>query len=151
MDKSRLIEAKRKNEIIHMCKEWNSNGIEISLEDFYDLQGTLLLQENIISRLDEFDIEKKYLVCANNESIKEFMKHISERICEQMSYVFFEANATKIGAIKLSGDTILNNIDYVISNSELLHGGCSIFICSCGLENGICLWRGEYDIRIYLW
>ena len=44
-----------------------------------------------------------------------------------------------------------NNIEYVISKSEFLNGGCSIFICSCGLENGVCLWRGEYDSRVYFW
>ncbi len=48
-------------------------------------------------------------------------------------------------------DIISNNIEYIISKSELLNGGCSIFICSCGLENGVCLWRGEYDSRVYCW
>lgn len=59
------------------------------------------------------------------------------------------ANATKLGALKLQGNIISNNIEYVISKSEFLNGGCSIFICSCGLENGVCLWRGEYDSRVY--
>lgn len=51
----------------------------------------------------------------------------------------------------MRGNIIFNNFEYVINKSELLNGGCSIFICSFGLENGVCLWRGEHDSRIYCW
>ena len=130
MDKARLDEVKRRNKILQACKEWENNGIKISINDFYDLHTTLQLQEKIIAKLGIF--KKKV-------------------ICKSMKYAFFVANATKLGALKLQGNIISNNIEYVISKSEFLNGGCSIFICSCGLENGVCLWRGEYDSRVYFW
>lgn len=151
MDKTRLNEVKRRNEILYICKEWWNRGIEITIEDFYDLQTTLQLQDDIIAKLDELDTQKKYILCDYNEGTKDFINHASEVICQSMNYTFFEANATKVGAINLSGNIILNNIEYIISKSELFYGGCSIFICSSDLDNGVCLWRGEYDSRVYFW
>ena len=34
MDKTRLVEAKRRNGILQICKEWRNNGIEIAIDDF---------------------------------------------------------------------------------------------------------------------
>ena len=49
MDKTRLVEAKRRNGILQICKEWRNNGIEIAIDDFYDIHTTLHLQEKIIA------------------------------------------------------------------------------------------------------
>ena len=49
MDKARLDEVKRRNKILQACKEWENNGIKISINDFYDLHTTLQLQEKIIA------------------------------------------------------------------------------------------------------
>ena len=151
MDKTRLVEAKRRNGILQICKEWRNNGIEIAIDDFYDIHTTLQLQEKIIAKLDDLDTQKKYIVCKKTYEIEDFLNYTSKVICKSINYVFFVENSTKFGAIKLQGDIISNNIEYIISKSELLNGGCSIFICSCGLENGVCLWRGEYDSRVYCW
>ena len=151
MDKARLDEVKRRNKILQACKEWENNVIKISINDFYDLHTTLQLQEKIIAKLDELDSQKKYIICKNKEEIEDFLNYTNKVICKSMKYAFFVANATKLGALKLQGNIISNNIEYVISKSEFLNGGCSIFICSCGLENGVCLWRGEYDSRVYFW
>lgn len=95
-------------------------------------------------------ILRKSILFVKTYEIEDFLNYTSKVICKSMKYVFVE-NSTKFGAIKLQGDIISNNIEYIISKSELLNGGCSIFICSCGLENGVCLWRGEYDSRVYCW
>lgn len=34
MDKARLDEVKRRNKILQACKEWENNGIKISINDF---------------------------------------------------------------------------------------------------------------------
>ena len=60
MDKTRLVEAKRRNGILQICKEWRNNGIEIAIDDFYDIHATLQLQEKIIAKLDDLDTQKKY-------------------------------------------------------------------------------------------
>ena len=134
MDKARLDEVKRRNKILQACKEWENNGIKISINDFYDLHTTLQLQEKIIAKLDELDSQKKYIICKNKEEIEDFLNYTNKVICKSMKYAFFVANATKLGALKLQGNIISNNIEYVISKSEFLNGGCSIFICSCGLK-----------------
>ena len=151
MDKTRLVEAKRRNEILQNCKEWGNNGIEISLEDFYDIHTTFQLQEDIVAKLDDFDSQKKSIICKHEDAIVMYANYVSKVISKPIEYVFFVANSTKIGALKLKGNIITNNLEYVISKSELFNGGCSIFICSYGLENGVCLWRGEYDSKIYFW
>ena len=69
MDKTILDEVKRKNKILQVCKEWVNNGIEISINDFYDIPTTLQLQEKIIAKLDELDTKKKYIICKNREEI----------------------------------------------------------------------------------
>ena len=151
MDKAKLEEVKRRNQKLQTCKEWENNGIKISVDDFYDLHTTFQLQEEIIAKLDKLDNQKKYIICKNKEELEEFLNYASKVICKSMKYVFFAANSTMLGALKLQGNVISGNIEYVISKSEFLNGGCSIFICSCDLENGVCLWRGEYDSKVYFW
>ena len=80
MDKARLIEAKRRNGILQICKEWENNGIEISFDDFYDLHTTFRLQEEIIAKLDDLDVQKKYIICKNTEEIEDFLKYTSKVI-----------------------------------------------------------------------
>lgn len=151
MDKAKLVEAKRRNGIIQKCKEWENNGIKISLEDFYDIHTTFRLQEDILAKLDEVDLQKKSIICRHEDAIVMFTNYASKLISKSIEYVFFEANSTELGALKLQGNIISNNLGYVISKSEFFDDGCSIFICTEGLENGVCLWRGEYDSRIYCW
>ena len=120
MDKARLDEVKRRNKILQACKEWENNGIKISINDFYDLHTTLQLQEKIIAKLDELDSQKKYIICKNKEEIEDFLNYTNKVICKSMKYAFFVANATKLGALKLQGNIISNNIEYVISKSEFV-------------------------------
>ena len=75
MDKARLDEVKRRNKILQACKEWENNGIKISINDFYDLHTTLQLQEKIIAKLDELDSQKKYIICKNKEEIEDFLNY----------------------------------------------------------------------------
>lgn len=110
MDKARLDEVKRRNKILQACKEWENNGIKISINDFYDLHTTLQLQEKIIAKLDELDSQKKYIICKNKEEIEDFLNYTNKVICKSMKYAFFVANATKLGALKLQGNIISNNI-----------------------------------------
>ena len=120
MDKARLDEVKRRNKILQACKEWENNGIKISINDFYDLHTTLQLQEKKIAKLDELDSQKKYIICKNKEEIEDFLNYTNKVICKSMKYAFFVANATKLGALKLQGNIISNNIEYVISKSEFV-------------------------------
>ncbi len=150
-NKTRMLELKRKNAITNMCKEWGEHSIDISIDDYLELHQTLQLQEYIITELDELDKKNKSIVCSESDSISEFITYLNKYICKECEYVFFEAEATKIGALRLKGKEILEKSDFIIQKSEVFNGGCSIFFCSNSMEKGICLWRGEYDNRIYIW
>lgn len=136
----------------NLCSGWTwcSNGIckEFKNNRYLYIQ---FLWYTIIAKLDDLDVQKKYIICKNTEEIEDFLKYTGKVICKSKEYVLFIENSTKLGALKLQGNIISDNIEYVISKSEFLNGGCSIFICSCSLENGVCLWRGEYDSRVYIW
>lgn len=150
-NKERILELKRKNAITNMCKEWREHSIDISIDDYLDVHQTLQLQEYIITELDELDKNNKSILCNESDIISEFIKYLNMNIRKECKYIFFEAGATKIGALQLKGEEILEKRDFIIQKSEIFNGGCSIFFCSNSMENGICLWRGEHDNRIYIW
>ena len=102
MDKTRLFEAKRRNGILQICKEWRNNGIEIAIDDFYDIHTTLQLQEKIIAKLDDLDTQKKYIVCKKTYEIEDFLNYTSKVICKSMKYVFFCGKLNKVWSNKIT-------------------------------------------------
>lgn len=150
-NKTRMLEIKRKNAITNMCKEWSEHNIDISIDNYLGVHQTLQLQEYIITKLDELDKNNKSILCSESDIISEFAKYLDKYIHKEREYIFFEAGSTKIGALQLKGEKIVKKRDFIIQKSEVFNGGCSIFFCSNNVDNGICLWRGEYDGRIYIW
>ncbi|MDD6487777.1 MAG: hypothetical protein PUF61_12630 [Spirochaetales bacterium] len=149
MDRTKLIEAQIRNTRLRFCKKWCDNGIEISIDDFLDPK--IIGEAYVFSLIDTFNTQKKGIVCPLNSGLEEFKEQINKNIHKDMEYLFFEEKSSEIGAIKISGNVILNNIDFVIKESGLYHGWNDIFICSSDLKKGVCLWRSEYDTRIYVW
>ena len=149
MDRAKLLEAQMRNKRLRFCKEWCNNGIEISMNDFLDPK--MIGEGYVLSLIDNFDAQKKGIVCSLDSGLEEFKGQVNKNIYKDEEYVFFEENSSEIGAIKLSGTIILNNIEFIIENSGLNHGWSDIFICSPDFEKGVCLWRSEYDTRIYVW
>lgn len=146
----RLQELKRKKAIANLCRDWNEHGIGISPADFLEVRQTLQFQEHIAARLDESDQKNESILCSG-DMISGFADYLLQNIRKEQEYIFFEAEATRIGALRLKGGTILEKRDFMIQRSEIIHGGCSIFFCSTDMESGVCLWRGEYDCRVYVW
>ena len=58
-------------------------------------------------------------------------------------------NATYLSYPK--GKTIIEKYQFIIRESEIYNKGCSIFFCSLNADQGVCLWKGEYDSRFYVW
>ncbi len=151
--KKRIQELKRKNEIINLCREWMNNDITISMNNFLETQQTLHIQSKILDKLDEMDSDNTSIICQKQEIdiISVFTKEIINNIDNSKEYVFFVRGATKIGAIVLSGNIIVEKCEFIIKESEFFNNGCSIFFSFLNVESGICLWKGEYDNRIYVW
>lgn len=151
--KDRITELKRKNRNYLICKAWNEKGINISLESFLDLNETLYIQKEIINKLDEMDEHKESVVNVKDRerTIIKYKEELKRCINKKGEYIFFINESTIYGAVILTGKTILDNIDYIISESELMNNSCCILCCSNDIKNGICVWAGEYDDRIYAW
>lgn len=151
--KERIEELKRKNRNCLICKAWKEKGINISLDDFLDLNETLNTQKRIIKKLDEMDEHKKSdaNVKDKEQTIKKYKEELKRCININEEYIFYIKESTRYGAVILAGKAILDNIDYIISESELLNDSCSIFCCTKNVKTGICVWSGEYDDRIYVW
>lgn len=146
-----MIELKRKNIIANMSKEWKEQSIDIEIKDFLEVQKTLQLQDNILKKLEEMDEKNTYIISQEDDFLEEFTQILLSKIKEEQIYVFFVGEANEIGALLLKGDVILEKCSYIIKKSELFNMGCSIFFCHINMESGICLWKGEYDNRIYIW
>ena len=97
------------------------------------------------------DANNTCIICQENDFLAEFTQILLSKINEEQIYAFFVGEANEIGALLLKGDVILEKYSYIIKKSELFNMGCSIFFCCINMESGICLWRGEYDNRIYIW
>lgn len=151
--KERIKELKRKNRNCSICKEWKEKGISISSNDFLDLNETLYIQKRIIDKLDEMDEYKESVINVKDkeQTIKKYKEELKRCIKIKEEYLFYIKESTIYGAVILAGKTILDNIDYIISESELLNDSCCIFCCTKNVKAGICVWSGEYDDRIYVW
>ena len=154
MDNKKRIQAlKRKNQITNLCKEWMNFDVVITMENFLEIEETLLLQGKILRKLDEMDSNKTSIIYQGNEKdlISAFEEMLINNVNNDEKYVFFVKGVTKIGGLILSGKIIIEKYQFIIKESEIFNNGCNIFFCSLNGENGVCLWKGEYDIRIYVW
>lgn len=152
-NKKRIEELKRKNKITNLCKIWIDKDILISILDFLEIQETLYLQRKILDKLEKMDIDNQSMVYSEQETniISIFTEKLINNIDNNKKYVFFIKGVNKIGGLVLSGKIIKENAGFIIGKSEIFDRGCNIFFSSLNAENGICLWEGEYDSRIYVW
>ena len=148
--KKKIVELKRKNLVNNICKEWFRAGIDIKLDDFISLKKTMEYQLEIIQRLDSMDSGGNYSLCAENCEEK-MVFHLKKFVNQDINYIFFEKEATKCGAIALRGKLITDNAKELLKKSEFNDKGCCFFLCSEDKSQGFCIWRNEYDIRLYLW
>ncbi len=151
--KKRIQELKRKNEITNLCRVWMNNDISISMDNFLGTQETLHLQKRILDKLDEMDSDNTSIIYQEPEIniISAFTEELINNIDNNKKYVFFVRGVTKIGGLVLRGNIIVEKSEFIIKESEIFNNGCSIFFSSLNAESGICLWKGEYDNRIYVW
>ena len=152
-NKKRIQELKRKNQITNLCKQWKDFDVLITMDNFFEIEETLLLQSKILRKLDEMDSNNTSIIYQGNEKdmISAFEEILINNIKNDEKYIFFVKGATKIGELILSGKIIIEKYQFIIKESEVFNNGCSIFFCSLNAKSGVCLWKGEYDNRIYVW
>ena len=151
--KKRIQELKRKNEITNLCGVWRNNDITISMDNFLKIQETIHLQSKILNKLDKMDSDNTSIIYQEQEIniISAFTEELINNIDNNKKYAFFVRGATEIGGLVLSGNIIIEKSEFIIKESEIFNNGCSIFFSSLNAESGVCLWKGEYENRIYVW
>jgi hypothetical protein len=126
---------------------------EIVVSDFISLEDSRILQSKVFGLMENMDKERKSLTipldssCQEifNENMDIFEKHMNQKI------VFFHRQAMDIGAIEINTCSVMDNMDYIISESEMYRYGCRILLVNKDIKYGFCLWRGEYEYRLYKW
>lgn len=156
MDRHKRIEVLRIKLLRRqLCQKWSFQGIIINDKNFISVEKTLCLQKKIINKMENMSsyvINKPYSTYNYDIGIKRiFTKYLNEYIKVGQQYVFYEKNATRIGAMILTGKVILNNEEFVYNESEYSDDCCALLIFSENLKNGCCLWETEYSFDIYKW
>lgn len=123
------------------------------MDNFLKIQETIHLQSKILNKLDKMDSDNTSIIYQEQEIniISAFTEELINNIDNNKEYAFFVRGATEIGGLVLSGNIIIEKSEFIIKESEIFNNGCSIFFSSLNAESGVCLWRGEYDNRIYVW
>lgn len=126
---------------------------DITLDSFISLNETKKLQEDVFSIMSDMDEKKECLIIPLDISYYEILDSNKEnwRIKTENNIVFFHRDALDIGAIELNIRTVFDNIKYIVSESEMGDYGCRILLVSRDLKYGMCLWRGEHDMKLYKW
>lgn len=151
VDQEKLLELKRRNRRMHMCKRWHEIGKSLTLDDFIDIHQTYNLFAKIHDHLYEMDINRKSFACSTEVAISEYCKYLRDYLKKEEDYVFFERESSELGALLLTGKRILEDVNFYIQESEMHSKSYIIIICSIDLTSGLCLWTGEYDTKIYVW
>lgn len=151
--KERQLNLQIKNSRKLLYKKINTFLDDIKLDDFISLNDTKILQGKVFSVMADMDAKNDFLrapLDVSYEKILEDNKQFFEQKAED-KIVFFHHDALDIGAIELNFRTVLNNISYIVTESEMGVRGCRILLVSKDVKYGLCLWRGEYEIKLYKW
>lgn len=151
--KEKIKHLQIKNHRRILCEKMKQHIEEIEIDDFISIDRTIQLQNEILQYLDEMDKRESSL----KESISNFYVDVFKRHCDIFSdkynqkVVFFHSQAVEIGAVNISVESVMKNMDYILSISEMHEQGCSVFVVSSDMKFGLCLWKDEYDFTIYKW
>lgn len=136
-----------------LLREMQKHINEIELDDFLSLDKTKELQTEVYIIMDKLESTKSSVIRPLDtnyvdwyiDNIHSFSKYRDVKI------VFFHEQAMDIGAVEIQINVVLNNINYIVSESEIAENGCRIILVSKNLQFGLCLWKSEYDFQLYKW
>lgn len=136
-----------------LLEEMQRHINEIELDDFISLDKTKELQTEVYKIMDKIESTKSSVIrpLETNyvdwyiDNIHSFSNYRDEKI------VYFHQQSMDIGALEIQINVVLNNINYVVSESEIAENGCRILLVNRDLKFGLCLWRSEYDFQLYKW
>lgn len=151
--KERIMNLQIKNSRKLLYEKINMRLDDIKLDDFISLNDTKILQEKVFSIMADMDTKNEFLISPLNVSYEKILED-NKQYFEQKAgdkIVFFHHDALDIGAIELNVRTVLKNISYIVAESEMGVRGCRILLVSRDVKYGLCLWRGEYEIKLYKW
>lgn len=136
-----------------LLEEMQRHINEIELDDFISLDKTKELQTEVYKIMDKLESTKSSEIRPLDtnyvdwyiDNIHIFSNYRDEKI------FFFHQQAMDIGAVEIQINVVLNNINYVVSESEIAENGCRILLVNRDLKYGLCLWKSEYDFQLHKW
>lgn len=153
MDRAEKIEKlKIKSKRKKLYQAINESIKNISI-NFIEIEDTIKLRDEIIAYMEMMDTECSSLIFSSDISCVDIYKSnldVFSNLREE-DIVFFHNEFLNLGAIELNLGVLIDNIDYMLCISDLFKGGCGMFLVDKNMEFGLCLWKTEYDIRLYKW
>lgn len=148
MDKKNYLqELKELNNRRNYCKEISNIIHRITVSDFLSIEETREKLNAIIERIENSEFQKNPLSCDVNALFEQYI----HKIYRDDKFIFFQYNSVMIGALTLYGFEIVENSGYIFEQSPVAKGWNDLFIVTKDMQSGFCIWKGEYDIRIYQW
>lgn len=126
----------------------------LEINDFITLDETIDLQNKIITLMDNMDSDKVSMKTPIGESTHQDLLKVNLDVLHNHhkdKLIFYHMKSMEIGAIEINVGEAIDNIDYLLSVSEMCERGCSIFLVEKEMKFGLCLWVSEYDITVYKW
>ena len=143
----------RKNRQRLYCAELNKVLKNVKEDDFLDIDKTKKISNMIIEKMNTMDKEGesitynisaycKKLVCEGKKII---------RVHSKIPLVFFQYNSGQLGAISFAENTISSYLEFLYQQSGLAQGKSDFILTDYNLNFGYCIWKSEYEIKLYSW
>lgn len=136
-----------------LCKDMKEYIEGINVDNFVSLENTVELTEKILKRMEYMDERKLSVKKPLDYSFEKLFKENMDTLLKksQQNIVFFHYLSSEIGAIEIKISSMIKNIDYILSISEMNKWACDVFAVSKDMRFGLCIWRTEYEFILYKW
>lgn len=147
MDKKKIQKLKRLNFRKIYCEELNNIIQRITVSDFLSTDETRKKLNCILKKIEDSEFHKEPL----SSDARVLFEQYVHKMRRNEKFIFFQHNSVMIGALTLYGFEIVENSGYIFEQSPIAKGWNDLFVVTLDMQAGFCIWKGEYDIRIYQW
>lgn len=137
-----------------LCKDMQEYIEEISVDNFVSLENTVELTEKILKHMEYMNERKLSVKKPWDYSYEKLFKENMDILLKnsEQNIIFFHYLSHKIGAIEIKVSSMIKNIDYILSLSDMKKPTCcDVFAVSKDMSVGLCIWRAEYELLLYKW
>lgn len=137
-----------------LCKDMQEYIEEINVDNFISPESTAKLTEKILKHMEYMDERKLSVKKPLDYSFEKLFKENMDILLKnsEQDIIFFHYLSHKIGALEIKVSSMIKNIDYILSISEMnKRTACDVFAVSKDMRVGLCIWKTEYELLLYKW